>query len=69
MEISSFARSGTDRPFRFTMPYSVTTYIMSARVVVTVLPGVSVGTIRLRRAPRYSYVEGRQMNDLPPSDA
>ncbi len=36
------------------MPYSVTTYIMSARVVVTMLPGVSDSMIRLRRSPRFS---------------
>ena len=38
--ISAFARSATDLPLRLTMPYSVTTYIMSERGVVTMLPGV-----------------------------
>ena len=42
IEISACARSATDLPFRFTMPYSVTTYMTSVRGVVTMLPGVSV---------------------------
>ena len=40
---------GTDFPFRLTMPYSVTTYIMSERGVVTTLPGVRLRTMRLLR--------------------
>jgi len=51
METIAFARSATDLPFRFTMPYSVTTYIMSVRGVVTMLPLVNDNTMRLRRAP------------------
>src|SRR4051812_18428852 len=39
-EMSACARSATDFPFRFTMPYSVTTYITSERGVVTMFPGV-----------------------------
>src|SRR4051795_7501242 len=42
MEIIAVARSGMDLPLRFTIPYSVTTYIMSARVVVMTLPGGQV---------------------------
>ena len=49
MSISARARSATDLPFRFTWPYSVTTYITSVRGVVTMLPGVSVATMRLCR--------------------
>ena len=45
------ARSATDLPFRLTMPYSVTRYITSERGVVTMLPGVRLRTIRLRRLP------------------
>ena len=51
MEISARARSAIDRPFRFTIPYSVTTYMMSVRGVVTTLPRVRAVTIRLRRSP------------------
>ena len=69
MEMSALARSATDLPFRFVMPYSVATYIMSERGVVTMLPLVSDNTMRLRLAPRFSYVEARQTNDLPPLDA
>lgn len=69
MDIIAWARSGTDLPFRLTMPYSVTTYIMSLRGVVTTLPGVRFNTMRLLRAPRRSYVDDRHMNDLPPLDA
>ena len=54
MPINAWARSATDLPFRFTMPYSVTTYITSVRGVVTTFPGVSVDTIRLRRPPSFS---------------
>jgi hypothetical protein len=42
MEIIAVARSGMDFPLRFTIPYSVTTYIMSARVVEMTLPGICV---------------------------
>src|SRR3954453_14720009 len=65
METIALARSGMDLPLRFTIPYSVTTYIMSARVVVITLPGVRSSTIRLARTPWRSYVEGMQMNALP----
>ena len=51
------------------MPYSVTTYITSVRGVVTMLPGVSVETMRLLRSPFRSYTDDRQMNDLPPFEA
>ena len=67
--MSARARSATDFPFRFTIPYSVTTNMMSVRGVVTTLPGVRFSTMRLRRSPRLSYVDDRQMNDFPPFDA
>ena len=51
--MSAFARSATDLPFKLTIPNSVTTYITSERGVVTMLPDVSVNTIRLRRSPRF----------------
>ena len=63
------ARSATDLPFKHVMPYSVTTYMTSERGVVTTLPGVRSSTIRLRGSPRLSYVDDKQMNDLPPCDA
>ena len=69
MEIIALARSGMDLPLRSTIPYSVTTYIMSARVVVTMLPGVRSTTTRLARTPWRSYVEDMQMNALPPLEA
>jgi hypothetical protein len=69
MEIIALARSGMDLPLRFTIPYSVTTYIMSARVVVMTLPGVRSTTTRLARTLWRSYVEDMQMNDLPPLEA
>src|SRR5208282_3157249 len=47
--ISARARSGTDLPFRLTIPYSVTTYITSVRGVVTMLPSSIRATIRLAR--------------------
>ena len=40
MRMSALARSATDFPFRFAIPYSVTIYITSERGVVTMLPGV-----------------------------
>src|SRR4051812_49547684 len=69
MEIIALARSGMDRPLRFTIPCSVTTYIMPARVQVTTLPGVRSTTMRLARTPWRSYVDGMQMNDFPPTEA
>src|SRR4051794_27530802 len=69
MEIIASARSETDLPLRFAIPYSVTTYIMSARVQVTTLPGVRSTTMRLARTPWRSYVDGMQMNDFPPTEA
>src|SRR5262249_61833799 len=65
----ALARSATDFPFKLTIPNSVTTYITSERGVVTMLPGVSVNTMRLRRSPLFWYVDERHMNDLPPLDA
>src|ERR1700739_133925 len=62
----ALARSATDLPFKLTIPNSVTTYITSERGVVTILPGVRLNTIRLRRSPRFSYVDERQINDFPP---
>jgi hypothetical protein len=59
----------TDLPFRLTIPCSVTTYMTSARVVVTMLPGVRSRTIRLVRTPWRSWSEDGQMNDLPPVEA
>ena len=50
-EIIALARSEIDRPLRLTMPYSVTTYIMSLRGSVAMLPGVRLSTIRLWRTP------------------
>jgi len=47
----------------------VTTYITSVRGVVTMLPGVSVVTMRLLRTPLRSYTDDKHMNDLPPRDA
>ena len=67
--MSARARSGTDLPLRFTIPYSVTTYMMSERGVVTMLPGVRLRTIRERRSPFLSYVDARQMKLLPPREA
>src|SRR5207237_10119652 len=60
-ETSAFTRSATDFPLRFTIPYSVTTYMTSVRGVVTTLPGVSVLATRLCRSPRFSYVDVGQM--------
>ena len=60
---------GTGRPLRFTIPYSVAADIMSARAVVTGLPRVRCGTIRLRRRPRFSQPEVMQVKDLPPAEA
>ena len=65
----ALARSATDLPFKLAIPNSVTKYITSERGVVTILPGVRLNTIRLRRSPRLSYVDERQMNDLPPLEA
>ena len=50
----ALARSATHLPFKLTMPNSVTTYITSERGVVTMLPGVRLNTMRLRRSPRFS---------------
>src|SRR5205807_2465003 len=58
-----------DFPFRLTMPNSVTTYMTSERGVVTIFPGVRANMMRLRRSPRFSYVDERQMNDLPALEA
>jgi hypothetical protein len=41
-------------PLRFTIPYSVATYIMSVRDVVTMLPFVIFRTMRLHLASRFS---------------
>ena len=49
IEMRSRARSASDWPLRLTHPYSVTTYMMSERGVVTVLPRVKLKTIRLLR--------------------
>ena len=51
------------------MPNSVTTYIMSLRGSVAMLPGVRLSTMRLWRTPLRSYVDDMQMNDFPPFDA
>src|SRR5215470_1164402 len=51
MEMSALARSATDLPLRFTMPYSVATYMVSTRGVVTMLPGVRPETTRLCGSP------------------
>lgn len=54
MEMSALARSATDLALRFTIAYSVTTYIMSDRGAVTMFPAVSSRTIRLLRIPFFS---------------
>ena len=46
----ALARSATHFPFKLTMPNSVITYITSERGVVTLLPGVTVNTMQLRRS-------------------
>src|ERR1700722_14660574 len=69
IEMRQIALSATDLPLRLTIPYSVTTYMVSVRGVVTIFPGVRVATIRLTRWPAFSHVEDRQRNDFPPWDA
>ena len=63
--ISASARRATVRPLRVATPYSVTTFSIAFLCVVTGLPGVSVGRIRLNPLDVCEWVT---MNPWPPSE-
>lgn len=66
IEMRASARSHVDLPFRFTIPYSVTTQETSALGSVTMAPSVSRGLIRETTLPFFSKVELRHRKALPP---
>ena len=66
MLISLFALVGISQNWRFTQPYSVTTYIVSALNVVTTLPGNKSRHI-LDTGPFFVLAtEDTAIKDLPP---
>ena len=69
MEIRASALSHVVRPFRLTLPYSVTTKCVLVLVSVTMDPLDSVGLILECRLPSLSAnVEEKQIKLFPPLD-
>ena len=68
--MSSSALSQVFLPFRFAMPYSVTTKLVAVLGVVTILPSGSIGLISETLVPSLSVlVDGVHRKLLPPFDA
>ena len=66
MPINASALCQPESPFKFTIPYSVTTYIVFARVSVTMEPFAKVGRIRDCTSPcLFLKVEERQIKLFP----
>ena len=68
MLIKCFALVGTSQKRKFTQPYSVTTYMISARSVVTILPGARLKQI-FETGPFLVFAtDDMAMKDFPPFD-
>ena len=67
--IMALTRSSMERTFRFTQPYSVTTYCTSERGVVTADPAGKLATIRLLHPLLPFRVLVSAIKDFPPLDS